>query len=411
MQTSGDVPERAEKAILYIGGFELPDRNAAAQRVIANGKIFKELGYSVYFIGVDRSLSKSKPIESTKSILEEFVCYSVRYPVSVTDWIDYLTSVKEVIRIAEQINSLEDIVAYNYPGVALARLSSWCRSKGINLIADCTEWYEPQGGLLFRMIKGFDTYLRMKIIQPKLDGMIAISSYLHSFYINQMNNVIQVPPLVDSRAEKWLNNCEKSNEKLSLVYAGSPGSGSKDRLDTVLEALSIVKTSMGISFSMNIVGLTKEQYTENFGDSAFPSVLENDVTFKGRVPHTDALNEVKCADYAIFIRDNNLVNTAGFPTKFVEALSCGTPVLANESSNIADYLKNNENGYLLDNSTKENLVHTFNFALSQDKEKIYAMKALIKSSNIFDFRNYIEPVKQFLNSVRVEKGKSKKPLL
>lgn len=409
MSTQSSISSMSKKAILYIGGFELPDKNAAAQRVLANGKIFRELGYSVYYIGTDRSLSKSTPVESTKSIFEEFVCYSTRYPTKTTDWIDYLTSIKEVIQIAGQIQALDYIIAYNYPGIALAKLNSWSKSRNISLIADCTEWYEPQGGVLFRMIKGFDTYLRMKIVQPKLDGMIAISAYLYSFYADRMDHLIQIPPLVDSRADKWINKCERSNEKLSLVYAGSPGSGAKDRLDTVLEALSIVKTTTGISFSMNVVGLTKQQYIENFGDSSFPSVLDDDVAFKGRLSHVDALNEVKCADFAIFIRDNNLVNTAGFPTKFVEALSSGIPVLANKSSNIADYLRSSENGYLLDNSTKENLVHTFNLALSLDKEKIRAMKTQIKSSNIFDFRNYVEPVKQFLNAVRIEKEKSKKP--
>ena len=29
--------------IIYIGGFELPDKDAAAQRLVANAKIFKEL--------------------------------------------------------------------------------------------------------------------------------------------------------------------------------------------------------------------------------------------------------------------------------------------------------------------------------------------------------------------------------
>ena len=54
MEVSGDVSEKTKKAILYIGGFELPDKNAAAQRVVANGKLFTELGYSVYYIGVLR---------------------------------------------------------------------------------------------------------------------------------------------------------------------------------------------------------------------------------------------------------------------------------------------------------------------------------------------------------------------
>ena len=41
--------------IIYYGGFSLPDKNAAANRVVSNGKIFKALGYNVVFLGADYS--------------------------------------------------------------------------------------------------------------------------------------------------------------------------------------------------------------------------------------------------------------------------------------------------------------------------------------------------------------------
>ena len=43
------------KTIIYIGGFELPDKNAAAQRIIGNSYALKELGYEVIFLGVSKS--------------------------------------------------------------------------------------------------------------------------------------------------------------------------------------------------------------------------------------------------------------------------------------------------------------------------------------------------------------------
>ncbi|MDO3625933.1 glycosyltransferase [Mucilaginibacter sp. BT774] len=403
MSNQPPVSGMGKKGILYVGGFELPDKNAAAQRVVANGKLFMELGYSVYYLGIDRTLTERTPVESTKKVFEDFEYYGLKYPSGLAEWIYYLNNITDIIRIANKIDSLEYIIAYNYPAFALAKLGGWCRSRNIRLISDCTEWYDPQGNLAFKMIKGFDTYLRMKVVQPKLDGLIAISGYLYSFYASRMKNVIQVPPLVDIRAEKWTSDCIRSPKEMVLVYAGSPGSGAKDKLDDVLSALAIIKTDTKIRFLLNVVGLTKQQYIDNFGISSFPEILESEVRFKGRLSHTDALNEIKCADYAVFIRDNNLVNTAGFPTKFVEALSCGTPVLANASSNITDYLKDGENGYILDNSTSENLVRTFKFALLQGKDKIQAMKRLIKSNNIFDYRNYNELIRRFLNSVRMEK--------
>ena len=39
-----------KKTVLYIGGFELPDKNAAAHRVVGIAKGLKTLGYNVVFL-------------------------------------------------------------------------------------------------------------------------------------------------------------------------------------------------------------------------------------------------------------------------------------------------------------------------------------------------------------------------
>ncbi len=77
------------------------------------------------------------------------------------------------------------------------------------------------------------------------------------------------------------------------------------------------------------------------------------IDWKGRIPHNEALDLLKKSDYSIFLRDTNLVTTAGFPTKFVEALSCGIPVLTNRNSNLADYLIEGKNGFWIDTSSED----------------------------------------------------------
>ena len=43
-----------EKNILYIGNFELPDKNAAAHRVLGIAKALRECGNNVSFVGVNK---------------------------------------------------------------------------------------------------------------------------------------------------------------------------------------------------------------------------------------------------------------------------------------------------------------------------------------------------------------------
>jgi len=68
------------KTIVYIGGFELPDKNAAAHRVINNSKAFRELGYKVVFIDASKDNNTSIDILKTKKEYFGFDTYSVPYP-------------------------------------------------------------------------------------------------------------------------------------------------------------------------------------------------------------------------------------------------------------------------------------------------------------------------------------------
>ena len=65
------------KTILYVGGFELPDKNAAAHRVVSNAKILKALGFQVVFLDINRSTKKS--VLHTKTTSFGFPRYSMQY--------------------------------------------------------------------------------------------------------------------------------------------------------------------------------------------------------------------------------------------------------------------------------------------------------------------------------------------
>ena len=54
IMSDGPRPTRDLGTILYVGGFELPDWNAAAHRVVANAMIFRAIGYRVLLLGVTR---------------------------------------------------------------------------------------------------------------------------------------------------------------------------------------------------------------------------------------------------------------------------------------------------------------------------------------------------------------------
>lgn len=386
----------SNKWILYIGGFELPDKNAAAQRVIANAKAFNKLGYDTFFVGLSNDPTSINNVNE----FEGFKYVNLEYPKTNIQWLTYLCSIKSIKTYLDK--SPDFIVAYNYPAIALDRVRRYGKRKKIPVFADSTEWYEAQGNLLFRLIKDFDTKLRMKKIQPKLDGMIAISQYLYQFYKKQMGNVVMIPPLVDLNMSKWdeksVDRSINNDNLLKIVYAGSPGIGNKDRLDLILNVLSRIKSKGINKFYFTIIGITENQFLSSFNTS-IPDNLTNNVVFKGRLSHVDTLNEVKNAHYYLFLRDNNLVNNAGFPTKFAESISCGTPVLTNLSSNIKDYLIEGQNGFIMDVSTDTSLEKSFIKAMSLPLRDILAMKKYCSSSKAFHYENYIPTFQLLFNKI------------
>lgn len=364
--------------ILYLGGFELPDKNAAAHRVLSNGKALRELGYTVVFIDVDKALAQGADILATKKDVQGFSCYSQAYPKSKQQWFNYLTDIRLFQKVFAQYTDVKAVICYNYQAIALRKLLIFCHNHGVKVLADCTEWYSARGNSLsFFLLKGFDTWYRMRVLQKKLDGLIVISSYLADYY-RASPHVVQVPPLVDLSEAKWQTSGWTHTGVPHLVYAGSPGT--KDQIQFLVEALS----HSSAPYHLDIIGITKAQYLEQFPSHAhLLEVKAEEIRFLGRLGHLETLSYVQAADYSCFFRENTRVTRAGFPTKFVESISCGTPVLTNQSSNLMDYMQTGAYGVCLEELTRSSIEKGLSMCLTQGQP----LPADI--SSCFDYRNYI----------------------
>ena len=360
------------KSVLYLGGFELPDKNAAAQRVMANAKLLREMGFEVSFIGI------SKNIENAPSSVDRFASYPVPYPTNIKEWIHQICTFKDTDSI---INSKPDyVVFYNFPAVASLRILRACHKHGIKVIHDLTEWESCNGWTPKDIVRRLDINLRMRYCTKKMDGVIAISRYLYDYY-KGYTNTIQVPPTVDLQDAKFCRTrtLDSLDGKLKLVYAGSPGAvASKDRLDLIIKEVNALS-----QVQLDIVGLTEQQYRDVFGNSV---EVGKNVVFHGRVSHSEAIRFVCDADFQMLIRENTLKNKAGFPTKFVESLSCCTPLIATVTSNICDYIQDGVNGFIV---TEENpLENVIKFASTLSAAEKIKMKMACRDYEGFDYRAY-----------------------
>lgn len=355
--------------VLYIGGFQLPDKNAAAQRVVNIAKAIRDLNFEVYFLNAVKD-----KVKSHWTSYFNFECFEY----SKHNQIKYLTSINVIKKIIKE-KHIDVVIAYNYPSIALSRLVHYCNMCQIQIYGDVTEWYVATGNIFFRLIKSFDSNYRMKVIHPKMDGLIVISEYLYKYYKNKVYTT-KIPPTVDITDTKWY--CQKKNNDVcTFVYAGQPNA-QKERLDLIVEAIE--RVSNNLSLKLKVVGITKSQFEKLYKTR----YCGENVLFYGRMSHIDTLDIIKKADWTIIVRDNNLVTMAGFPTKVVESISCKTPVLANNFSNIQDYLTS-ANSLIIDS------ISEINKAIIE----CVANKNIINiDCSIFDYHNYIKELDLFLHA-------------
>lgn len=362
------------KSVIYIGGFEMPDKNAAAQRVMANAMLLREMGFEVAFIG---------PTKDRANAISEFNGFSfeyIDYPKGTLDWIKYITT---FIKIDEILKYSPDyVVLYNFPSVASLKIIRACHKHNIKVVHDITEWEFAKGSSIRSIVQRVDIALRMRYCVKKMDGVIAISRYLYDYYKTHTNTIL-VPPTVDLSNPKFCRDRTLSASEgiTKLVYAGSVGGfAAKDRLDFIIDAVNKFP-----NLQLDIVGMTKEQYQDTFGDN---SIINGNIRFHGRVSHAEAVKFVCEADFQMLIRENTLKNKAGFPTKFVESFSCCTPIIATITSNICDYLQEGVNGFLV--TDKRPLDKVLEDVSKMSTDEKLNMKKACKDFLGFDYRGYAE---------------------
>lgn len=365
--------------ILYIGRFELPDKEATANRVVSNAKLLRELGHSVVLAGWSEDVSTSN--RWSKKEYFGFECYEKKKAKSSFEKFKMFTDASAELELLKS-SKFDMLIAYDFPAVALKKLMKYCVKHHILTICDISEWYTNSNRhVVFRLVRAYDSYLRMKVLNKRTDGLIVISEYLEKYYAGQ--KMVRIPPLVDKQEEKWNMQKTSFSDGIRLIYAGWP-SKTKERLDLLVSAIE--NLSQKYFVQLDVYGINEKQYKTMYGLEADISIVPT-VKFHGRVSHLETLQAVKNADYSVIIRESNRKNNAGFPSKLVESISCGTPVLTTPISNVRDYVGEGKNGYIISIST-----------LEQDLEQaICHRQEVAVEDGVFDYRNYLESMKTFLH--------------
>jgi glycosyltransferase involved in cell wall biosynthesis len=388
-----------QPSILYVGAFRFPEGDAAAARVLGVAKALREAGHEIVFVP---NLSQDRPDDRLPSGGYGYQGFQyVPAPCMAQNtlarlqrlWRTHLTGRTVMERIRKlDLSSLQAVIVYHGCAPLLLALRAFCRRRRVALIADCTEWYDPwhvTGGPLgpFR----WDCELRLRWLQKRTDGIIVISSYLQDYYQSTGLPVICVPPLVDPAERKWTfpPSPAGSTNVLRLVYGGTPGR--KDLIGNAIRALPRLRRE-GIPVVVKLLGPSRAAVEELLGGEArILQDLTGAIECPGRIPQHDVPQQLATADFSILLRPNQRFAQAGFPTKLVESLAAGVPVLANPTSDIAQYVRDEQEGLLLQDGTPHAFQDGIRRVWRLPRDRWHAMRAAARrcADVAFDYRRHV----------------------
>lgn len=388
--------------ILYLGCFRLPNYDAAAPRVLNNGRAMQLCGHEVAFISWGGKYNEEHLCEDGKYRIDgmEYVITDELDPKGslVSKMMQMIHRGDKTVAILESMEVKPDlIVMYNAGYGWTKRMMKFCKKHNIKLANDITEWYD-NNEMHFWDILSYR--YNMTRLQRNVKNKICISSYLDKFY-SESNNLL-LPPLCDHTEAKWSTTIDddriKPFEGITLIYAGNPAK--KDCVHTVINVVNKMAHD-GKPIRFMILGTTRESYLERYADVLDSKDLHENILFLGRVSQDLIPAYYKKADYMVLLREPTRKNMAGFPTKFAESMSAGIPVIANATSDLGSYIINGQTGFVVADENASSLEKTLSDVLALSHNQIESMKHHTKASNdAFNYECRKTEMNMFLNKLK-----------
>jgi glycosyltransferase involved in cell wall biosynthesis len=210
---------------------------------------------------------------------------------------------------------------------------------------------------------------------------------------------ICIPPTIDTVAYGGPENVE-TKRPIKVSYAGAPGK--KDLFDNYLEAL-LRLDPCGERFLLNVAGLSEAEILK------YPAMTQRGMTKLpravcafGQVSHADALRMVGDSDFSVLQRYPKRYAEAGFPTKVVESMTMGTPVICNLTSDLGLYVKDGISGIVCSNDHVDSLIDALRRVETLTQPELLSLRHTARqvAEASFDYRIYVSRLENFMQRIR-----------
>jgi glycosyltransferase involved in cell wall biosynthesis len=397
--------------VIYVGGFQFPNGDAAAARVLGMGKALRGSGYDVVFAGSESS-GRPQDVQADGSFAYQSFPY---FPQSEgrsqgSNLIRraglYLGGGRRTVRFLESQDAcgVAAVFVYQTYATTMMRVRNSCARRGIPVVADVTEWYTPEQLPNGRFgLPYWDSEFRLRVFVPRyMRHVVCISSYLGAYFRSKGCHTIEVPPLIDPDEDKWRTDGIRRDgvQPLRLIYAGTPGK--KDLIGNVVRAVSSLRLR-GREVVLHCVGPTVQEIA---AVDANAGTLVNDnpdaFIFHGRLPQHSVPALLSNADFSVLVRPQARYAQAGFPTKLVESLAASVPVIANDTGDIGRFVSDGREGIILANCSVQAVVGGIERLLVAGRQRWSEMRICARERGMgsFDYQAHSKRIGEFMEEIR-----------
>lgn len=371
------------KVIIYYGICFLPDGNAMCQRAKAIANFIKHEKYVPVIIGFNKNGTQEK------FYINSILCYTIPYPNNLKTWIMFITSIKPIIKIINEIgkDNVEGIIASDLKIFQLIKMKLVCKKNKTKFILDILDWYgKSHDKFPKNIIKDLDTFFTMRLLFYTVNRCITVSTNLYIKFNNFNINCVRIPMVYSRYKEK--KNFVKKN-KLRFVFAGKPGNFcEKEKLDWILEIFHELK----YDFELLIIGVESKVFFDF--NPKMKQYFDHRMKFYGILPYESCRRLIGNSDFYLLIREKNRLSDYGFSTKLMESFQFKIPLIATNTGDVGMFVKDGYNGFICEANKMsfkdkiENIFAQSNFDILELKENIDS--SLLHESNYYaEFKKVI----------------------
>ncbi len=348
---------------LFVSMSRYPEGNGAdVLRLESIISLFKQNGDNVFVI----SRGETTNFQIKRNGTHRYISFRSRensFVRRLCDLLLYTSYLNEFL--GKSKTNWDRIVIHGAPNSAIKFLKGFAKKRDIELIYDCVEWYSKEEYKLGRF--NYEYIARNHLITKIIDHqfkVISISTYLEKYFKSRGIKTVRIPVILDVENIKYKKR--KIENKLVIMYAGNPGG--KDALDVMINGFRLLTDSEKEQIEFRIVGVDWNWIKKKYHYSATQiEEMNRYIRVYGRVNRDYVRELMEETDFSILLRPENLrYAKAGFPTKVVESLANGTPVICNLTSDLGMYIKEGYNGKVVAGCDENSLMIVLENVLKVD---------------------------------------------